>query len=220
LKQLLLLYTLTFSLFYITLLTPTYAMSLDDDEEDAEDVAYLLEQAKKEGKSESFSKANTLLEKAKIYGVSKGETQEASIYVADKKQERDERLERKRKEKERLARVKRETRVAQQHSSSSRYITGLGYDAQSYEYDKYTIWYRPYISISDGTHIYAKVTQLYRGDCYQLLVGSSDSSISGGCSNCSNSLNSSWSCHANSGGSFTVNGNQLKATNAVVGRCR
>ncbi len=216
--RLLLLGFLPFNILQIIAPTSTYAMTLDDEEEDAEDVAYLLEQAKKEGKSETFSKANTLLEKAKMYGVSRDDTQKASIYISEKKQARDERL-----EKERLARVKRETRVAQkqreqQHSSSSRYITGLGYDAQSYEYDKYTIWYRPYISISDGTHIYAKVTQLYRGDCYQLLVGSSDSSIFGNCSNCSNSLNSSWSCHANGGGSFTVNGDQLKAANGIAGR--
>ena len=126
LKQFLLLYTLTFSLFYITLSTPTYAMSLDDDEEDAEDVADLLEQAKKEGKNESFSKANALLKKAKMYGVSIDDTKEASRYVTGKKQARDDRLERKRKEKERLARVKREreekarlARQEQQNSSSS-----------------------------------------------------------------------------------------------------
>ncbi len=96
-KQFLLLYTLTFSLFYITLSVPTYAMTLDDEEEDAEDVAYLLKQAKKESKSESFSKANALLEKAKMYGVSKDDAQEASRYVAGKKQARDDRLEQERK---------------------------------------------------------------------------------------------------------------------------
>ncbi len=226
--RLLLLGFLLFNILQIIAPTPTYAMTLDDEEEDAEDVANLLEQAKKESKSESFSKANALLEKAKMYGVSKDDAQEASRYVAGKKQARDDRLERERKEKERVAKVKRErerqARLAQQrdqqHSSSSRYITGLGYEAKQYEYDKYTIWYRPYISISDGTHIYAKVTQLYRGDCYQLLVGSSDSSTYGSCSNCSNSLNSSWSCHANGGGSFTVYGDQLKAANGIVGKFR
>lgn len=83
-------------------------MSLDDEEEDAEDVADLLEQAKKEGKSESFTKANALLEQAKMYGVSQDDTQEASKYVAGKKKAKDDRLERERKEKERLTRVKRE----------------------------------------------------------------------------------------------------------------
>lgn len=209
--------------------TATYAMSLDDDEEDAEDVADLLEKAKSAGKSESFFEANALLKKAKMYGVSTDDTQEASKYVAQKKQARDDRVEIARKEKERLARLKREkeerarqARLAQSQkvSTSSRYITSLGYDAPSYQYDKYTLCFRPYISISDGTHIYAKVTQLYRGDCYQLLVGSNDSSIYGNCSNCSNNTNGYWSCHANSSGSFTVNGNQAEAANGIVQRSR
>jgi len=206
---------------------PVYAMTLDDDEEDAEDVADLLSQAKKAGKSESFGTADELLKKAKMYGVSNDDTQETSQYVAGKKQARDERLERERKEKERLAKVKREkeerarqARLARQREqqSSNRYITGLGYDAPSYQYDKNTLWYRPYISISDGSHIYAKVIQLYRGDCYQLMVGSSDSNIYGNCSNCSNNTNGYWSCSARGTGQFNVNGNQAEAANAIVQR--
>ncbi len=99
---------LVFTVSCVLVPTSTYAMSLNDDEEDAEDVADLLDEAKKAGKSESFSKADSLLKKAKMYGVSSDDTQEASIYVAEKKQARDERLERERKEKERLARLKRE----------------------------------------------------------------------------------------------------------------
>lgn len=231
LRRLVLLGFLIFSVGFVVLPTTTHAMSLDDDEEDAEDVADLLDQAKSAGKSESFGKADALLKKAKMYGVEGSDVSEAQTYVSKKKQLRDERLERERKERERLARLKREkeererqARLARQRQQatrrSSRYITGLGYDAPRYEYDKYTVWYRPYMSISDGSHIYAKVTQRYRGDCYQLLVGSSDSNIYGGCSNCSNSLNSYWSCHANGSGSFNVNGNQAEAANAIVQRSR
>jgi hypothetical protein len=88
--------------------TPAYAISLDDDEEDAEDVADLLEQAKKAGKSESFGEADVLLKKAKMYGVESGDVSETQSYVATKKKQRDDRLERERKERERLARLKRE----------------------------------------------------------------------------------------------------------------
>ena len=83
---------LGFLVFIVScVLVPTnaYAISLDDDEEDAEDVADLLDKAKKAGKSESFSKADRLLKKAKMYAISTDDTQEASQYVAGKKQARD-----------------------------------------------------------------------------------------------------------------------------------
>jgi hypothetical protein len=140
--------------------------------------------------------------------------------------------EEKRKERERLARIKRErekeerarqARLAQQRQNSysthsNRYITSMGYDAASYDYDKYTVWYRQNISISDGSHIWAKVDRM--SGCYSLLVGSTDSSIYGNCSNCSNSINGYWSCHANGAGSFSVQGNQVQATNGIVQRSR
>jgi len=118
--RLLLLGFILFNTLQIVAPTPIYAMSLDDDEEDAEDVADLLAQAKKEGKNESFSKANALLKKAKMYGVSRDDTKEASRYVAGKKQARDDRLERKRKEKERLARVKREREKREERARLAR----------------------------------------------------------------------------------------------------
>ena len=112
----------------ISTLSPVqiYAISLDDDEEDAEDVADLLEEAKKAGKSESFSRADRLLKKAKMYGVSRDDTQEASNYVLKKKKLKEQRLERERKAKERLARLKRQkeererkARLSQQRENTS-----------------------------------------------------------------------------------------------------
>jgi len=217
---------LVFTTFCVVAPTSVYAISLDDEEEDAEDVADMLAQAQKAGKSEEFGKADALLKEAKMYGVKTDDMVETSKLIANKKAAK---AERERKERERLARIKREkeerarqARVAAQRqvSRSNRYITSLGYDAPRYQYDKYTLWYRPYISISDGSHIYAKVTQLYRGACYELLAGSNDSSIYGNCSNCSNSTNGYWSCHANGSGSFTVNGNQAQAANGIVQRSR
>ncbi|SFV91106.1 hypothetical protein MNB_SV-4-158 [hydrothermal vent metagenome] len=110
---------LVFSVSLTVVPTPVYAISLDDDEEDAEDVADLLKQAKKAAKSESFSKADALLKKAKMYGVNTDKVKEASKYIATKKRERDARIER-----ERLARLKREkeerarrARLAQQEGN-------------------------------------------------------------------------------------------------------
>ena len=117
---------LLFTVTYVVLPTQSYAMSLDDEEEDAEDVADLLDQAKKAGKSESFAKADELLKKAKMYGVSIDDTKDASQYVAGKKQAKEQRLEKERKEKERLAQLKREqeqrareARLATQRQQSS-----------------------------------------------------------------------------------------------------
>jgi len=103
-------------------------------------------------------------------------------------------------------------------SSGGRYITNLGIDEPSYNWSSNTVWYKGYVSISDGSHIYAKVER--SGGCYSLLIGSNDSSIYGNCSNCSNSINSYWSCNANGVGSFNVNGNQAEAANAIVKRSR
>jgi hypothetical protein len=109
-------------------------MSLDDEEEDAEDVADLLDRAKKEGKNESFTKANALLEQAKMYGVNKDDTQEASQYVAGKKKAKDDRLER-----------ARQARLAQQSSGGGNYYSSsdmknmcLATSGQ-YEYNCYNI---------------------------------------------------------------------------------
>lgn len=253
---------LIFTVSAVVVPTSIYAISLDDDEEDAEDVADLLDQAKEAAKSESFSKADALLEKAQIYGVESDEVATAKEYTQHRKKEYEHRVKVEKvakllkqakkaadnesfgkadslikeaygyhvsidsvkktrtyitqKRQERDARLERQRQTSRQN----RYITSLGYDAPRYNYDKYTLWYRPYISISDGSHIWAKVTQAYRGDCYQLLVGSSDSSIYGNCSNCSNDINGYWSCHANGTGSFTVNGNPAQAANAIVQRSR
>jgi hypothetical protein len=99
---------LVFSVSLVVMPTQVYAISLDDEEEDAEDVADLLDEAKQAAKSESFSKADALLKKAKMYGTGSSDVGEAEQYVSAKKRARDERLERERKERERLARLKRE----------------------------------------------------------------------------------------------------------------
>jgi len=117
---------LVFTVSCVLVPTNAYAMSLDDDEEDAEDVADLLDKAKKAGKRESFGEADTLLQKAKMYGTASSDIGDAEQYVSAKKKARDDRLERERKERERLAIVKRQkeerarqARLARQRQQSS-----------------------------------------------------------------------------------------------------
>ncbi len=119
LRRLVLYGFLALTVFYVALPTATYAVSLDDDEEDAEDVSDLLEQAKKAGANESFNTANILLKKAKMYGVNPDDTQEVVNYVTQKKQERKERLERERKERVRLSRLEREKEERERQASLS-----------------------------------------------------------------------------------------------------
>ena len=197
---------LVFTVSSVVLPVPTYAMSLDDDEEDDEDVADLLAKAKSAGKSESFSKANALLNEAKMYGVSTDDTKEASAYVAGKKQARNDRLERERKEKERLARLKREkaerarqarlARQRQQSSSSSSYSSGGGsiqLCVPSVPY-KCCKSYECSAKTASGKYATVKLDKDYVGDCYSLSVYGGNGF--GGGSTCSGA-NGGWGVTAN-----------------------
>ena len=220
LRRLVLYGFLAFTVFYVALPTATYAISLDDDEEDAEDVADLLEQAKKAGANESFDTATILLKKAKMYGVSLNDTQEVINYVAQKKRARDERLEREQKEKERLARLKaeredreRQTRIARQSTqNSSFYITNWGYAFNTDD----SIWGRNGIKLSNGSTIYTWLQKkTYGMKCYELFV---QGAFLGSASNCSDSIHNSWKASA-CGSSFWVTGDQTDVVKAIVGRC-
>jgi len=132
---------LVFTTFCVVTPTSVYAISLDDEEEDAEDVADILAQAKKAGKSEEFGKADALLKEAKMYGVKTDETKETEKLIANKKAVK---AERERKERERLARIKREkeerarqARLAAQkrntNSSSHSYSSGTSSTLKTFE---------------------------------------------------------------------------------------
>jgi hypothetical protein len=126
--RLLLLGFLLFGTLQVMLPIPSYAISLDDEEEDAEDVADLLVQAKKEGANESFDKADELLKKAKMYGVESEDTQETGNYVAQKKKERDERLEAERQAKLEAERQERERLAALERQQQQASSYGLAQD--------------------------------------------------------------------------------------------
>ena len=209
-KRMVLLGFLVFTVLSIVVPTSTYAMSLDDDEEDAEDVADLLDEAKKAGKSESFSKADALLKKAKMYGVATDDTQETSSYIAKKKQQKADRLERERKERERLARIKREkeerarqARLARQRQQSTYggYSSGgsISLCVPSVPY-KCCKSYECSGKSASGKYVTVKLDKDFVGDCYTLSVYGGNGY--GGASTCSGA-NGSWSPSANGSSGYT-----------------
>jgi hypothetical protein len=201
---------LIFTVSCVVVSTPAYAISLDDDEEDAEDVADLLEQAKKAGKNESFGKADALLKKAKMYGVESSDVSETQSYVAIKKKQRDDRLERERKERERLARLKREreerarlARLARQRQQSqgSSYSSGgsIQLCVPSVPY-KCCKSYECSAKTASGKYATVKLDKDFVGDCYTLSVYGGNGY--GGANTCSGA-NGSWSPSANGSSGYT-----------------
>jgi hypothetical protein len=197
---------LIFSVSFVVVPKPVYAISLDDDEEDAEDVADLLSQAKDAAKSESFEKANALLKKAKMYGTSKTDVKDASQYIAKKKKEHDDRIERERKRKERLARLKRErerqARLARQRAYSGGSSRGYGNISicvpsvpRVAEYSQCTI-------SSGGFYATVKLSRgggMSSSNCFDLNIYSSGS-IAG--ANTCGGVNGSWSYNVNGSSGF------------------
>lgn len=104
----------------------SYAISLDDEEEDREDVEDYLQRAKSAAKNENFSQAQSLLKKAQSYGVQQDDLKEAEAYAAQKKEayearlerERQAKLEAERQERERIARLERERERQAQYDAS------------------------------------------------------------------------------------------------------
>ncbi len=202
---------LVFTVSCVVVPTSSYAISLDDDEEDAEDVADLLNQAKKAGESESFDKADELLKKAKMYGVKADEVKEVSNYIAKKKQEKKARLERQRKERERLARLKREReeRERQARVSSSSSGSYSGSISMCYPNIPRPIEYSECSGAKTASGKYATV-QLKRGgvsltggaNCFDLTIYANGSIANG---NTCGGANGSWSVIVN-GQSGVANG--------------
>jgi len=118
---------LLFGTVAVLLPVSAYAISLDDDEEDAEDVSSYLNKAKQSAKDEDFSTANSFLKKAKAFAMLENKVKETERYIDAKKKARDDRVEKERlaklakerKEKERLARIAREREESNSYSYSS-----------------------------------------------------------------------------------------------------
>ncbi|MCF6206995.1 MAG: hypothetical protein L3J47_08925 [Sulfurovum sp.] len=199
---------LVFSALQVTLPTNIYAISLDDDEEDAEDVADLLAEVKKAAKSESFDKAGELLKKAKMYGISKDDIAEASNYVAKKKQAKADRLERERKERERLARLKREreerarrARLAAQRSYGGSYSRG-GSVSICVPATPSPVSYSQCTISSGGFYATVKLSRgggMSSANCFDLNIYHSGSI---GVANTCGGVNGSWSYNVNGSSGF------------------
>jgi hypothetical protein len=101
--------------------TMSYAISLDDEEEDEEDVMDYLQQAKNSANSEEFSKAKRLLKQAETYGILSSDIQEVEAYIDTKQKAYDDRVEKERLAKEQAKKEERErqARAEQQESYSS-----------------------------------------------------------------------------------------------------
>lgn len=190
---------LVFSVSLTVVPAPAYAISLDDDEEDAEDVADLLEQAKKAAKSESFSKADVLLKKANMYGVGTDDIQETAKYVAQKRKERDERLARlkcEREERARRARLAAQRSYGGSYSSRGSISICVPATPSPVSYSQCTI--------NSGGFFYATV-KLSRGggmsssNCFDLNIYHSGSIA---VANTCGGVNGSWSYNVNGSSGF------------------
>lgn len=185
----------------------SYDMSeIDNDALDAEDFEEYIADAKRSASSENFSAAYSHLEKARKLGVSTSEYSSAKSYVASKEKAYEERIERERQE--------RMARESQNYNSGGVYITNWGYDFSGDN----RIWGRNGVKLSNGSTFYTWLErQSYGSRCYNLSV---QGGVSGHASNCSNSINGSWSTScASSSGQFLVHGDQSTVVEAIVSRC-
>ncbi len=97
--------------------------SLNNDMDDESDFEEYISKAKNSASNESFSQANSYLEKARILGVSSSELSSAKSYVAQKKEAYEERIERERQarlERERQERMAREDLVRKGQENKQR----------------------------------------------------------------------------------------------------
>ena len=93
-----------------------YAMSLDDDEEDSEDVQDLLDKAKLQASKGNYSKAKSIIKEARKYGVDTDDVQEIYSDVDKKHKAYLAELQR-----QRVAREKREREERQRAEAQERY---------------------------------------------------------------------------------------------------
>ena len=91
------------------------AISLDDEEEDMEDVEAYIRKAKSAAEADNFGDAEVYLEKAERFGIARDELKEARQYLSARRKERTERLVR--QERERQARLAWERQAAGRRSS-------------------------------------------------------------------------------------------------------
>jgi flagellar biosynthesis GTPase FlhF len=124
-KNIILTLFLLFGMVNIFMSTQSYAMSLDDDEEDMEDAEDYLQKAKQKASSSNFSGAKEELKKAKRLGVLRDDVKDTESYVQRAERNYEARLERERqarleKERAELARKEKELQERLSRESSRR----------------------------------------------------------------------------------------------------
>ena len=102
---------------YVGVPTQSYAMSLDDDEEDREDAEDYLRNAKQKANNENFSGAKEELKKAKILGVLKSDVKDTESYVKGSERNYEARLQ---AERDRQARMEAEKIEKEKQAKLSR----------------------------------------------------------------------------------------------------
>ncbi len=192
-KEILLLCLFVFGAVSIGIPTQSYAISLDDDEEDREDVGDYLQSAKSAAKSENFSQAQKLLKKAKSHGVLFDDVKEVQNYIAQKKQAYEDRLER-----ERVARLERERQRASSHSSSSSSY-GVSVCIPSIPRTSESSECRASSASASYENATVQLTKNLIGGCYDLKVYTGRGV---GVGNTCGGLNSGWSVNVNGTGGY------------------
>ena len=169
-------------------------------------VAKLLKQAKAAADSESFDQADTLITKATGYGVSTDAVKQTRSYIAQKRQEREERLA--------AAQRQAEAYEAQQ---SSLYIVNSG--MRPFDPGRDTVWGRDSVKLSDGSQVMVRMTKS-QYSCYQINVVRHGRGF-GTCSYCGDEPGKSWaawSCSNNQYERFNFQGNYASAFEELIHR--
>ena len=208
LGKVLVLFFLFFSSFSVMFPVASYAICLDDEDEDIEDVSDLLVGVKNAVQSEEFSKAKALLKEAKRYAIMPEEIKEAESFVTKREKAYYARIEREKREKERLARLKREReeRARRARLASQGISSYSGSITLCYPSIPRPIEYSECSGAKTASGKYATV-QLKRGgvsltggaNCYDLTVYTSGSIGNG---NTCGGVNGSWSMIANGQNGF------------------
>lgn len=205
--------TVILSLCFLSYLLPMQSSGFGFGFDDLEAIekteqSELLEEAKQAARSDNFSRARRLIKQAEQKAYNPKHVQATKNTVAKLEQRYEERQAEKRRQQQ-LA----EQRRQQSSGNSSVYITSWGHDFSG----DGRIWGRNGVKLNTGTEFYTWLErQSYGSRCYNLHT---QGGLSGGASNCSDSINNNWSVSCGNSGQFGVQGDHTNVVKAIVSRC-
>jgi len=205
--------------------TSLYGMELDDEAEDTEDVYILLDQTKQAIDKNDFKKAKEYIDTAHCFGVRSSVLQgleEMSLNKQNQlKQAKEEQKKRvfiaQKAKQQQLQQQLKNTNTSNEKKwvmKQGRYITELGH---SYKLSQNSIWSRSYITLNDGTHIFADLSK--PEECFKLIVGSRENRIAGIAENCGYSLRGDWSVKS-CGQEYKMQADHVEVADTIVRRCQ